>query len=89
MFLATIYFFRYLGLKGIIGLTIGLFTMAWLLLSNNELLLYFVNLFSREDYQSIIEFKKFDFGENGKGKETKDHKHTEKSEGQGRTIKTN
>jgi hypothetical protein len=64
---------RFLGVKGLLGVLIGLFAMAILLLSNNKLLLYFVNLFSKEDYTSIIQFDKLENG-NEKNKTIEDDK---------------
>lgn len=47
---AVIFLLRYLGLKGVIGLFTGMMLMAYLLLSKNGLLMYFVKLFSGEWY---------------------------------------
>jgi len=49
-----IWLFRYLGFKGFIGLLIGMFIMAFLILSKNMLLLSIVRLFDGDDYLNEI-----------------------------------
>ena len=43
------FFFRYIGIKGMLGFLVGMFIMAYLLLSNNFMIRMLVNQFSKDN----------------------------------------
>lgn len=54
-FFAIIYFFRYIGLKGILGFVVGMFVMTFLFLSKNPLIRFIIQKSSgSEEYIDVI-----------------------------------
>lgn len=53
----TYYALRWLGLKGIVGIIIGLTAMAYLIFSQNPMLIFFTNLFRQKEdsHEKIID----------------------------------
>lgn len=62
-------FLRWVGLKGLLSLMIGMFIMAWLLLSKNQLLLWVIKKTEGGDYLEEVKGKESEEKEQvGKGK---------------------
>jgi len=49
-----LYGLYWLGIKAILSFIVGMFIMAYLLLTNNALLYYFLDLFSKKDNTILI-----------------------------------
>jgi hypothetical protein len=52
--ISSIYFIRWIGLKGVIGLTLGMLIMAYLILSDNFALYGILKILTGKSYENNI-----------------------------------